>query len=514
MGYVDPLDFRPRADLEAPQSIPSSQDLGRFPRSRLACNPRCPAITLTWSFRPQAALSAERPVMSRESDIRHSRPQAAAIQHSYNAHSWQGLTQSQNLEAQIRAFARITLCETSFDYSGLEIFCIAPPLDYCSLLFAAVNGHHAQIADLIDGGADVDTRDESGLTALHYASIYGHTRTVEFLLDHGATIDAAASGNVTPLAYAVGGRMHDVKRLLLSRGAIVDAPVPLQAVVLSYAALNGDVDIVQTILDLGFDVDATCGYGMAALHLAVSGNKHRTIDLLLRRGADVNARRSGDGSTPLAIAAGWGNAHVFELLLESGALVDLDVLFKAVYGGNAVIITRIFELHPGIDVNVVFEDGTIPLTLASEEGNYKAVEFLLTHGADPDIEAKSLSRHNPLRLGTWKALHAAAHQGELEVARLLLQHDADVNARTERGETPLLLALQEHAIRRRYDAERFAAIIEMLLSWGAVPDEHSSPLLEEFESEADSSHRGCTVPGAWQSDSDSEDTSDSDVSCK
>ncbi|PIV33497.1 MAG: hypothetical protein COS34_07395, partial [Lysobacterales bacterium CG02_land_8_20_14_3_00_62_12] len=58
------------------------------------------------------------------------------------------------------------------------------------LLEAARSGDHAEVARLIEAGADVDAHDADGRTALMWAARYGRTDIVTALLDAGADVNA------------------------------------------------------------------------------------------------------------------------------------------------------------------------------------------------------------------------------------------------------------------------------------------------------------------------------------
>ncbi|MDA0746399.1 MAG: ankyrin repeat domain-containing protein [bacterium] len=104
------------------------------------------------------------------------------------------------------------------------------------------------------------------------------------------------------------------------RGWIGDTP-------LHWPAHNGSVEIVELLLDAGADIEAdeiNC-YGGKPLHWA-SEHQPKTVELLLKRGANVNARnikKDSDflGFTPLIMNAFQRNdcAEVTELLLQAGA---------------------------------------------------------------------------------------------------------------------------------------------------------------------------------------------------
>jgi ankyrin repeat protein len=84
---------------------------------------------------------------------------------------------------------------------------------------------------------------------------------------------------------------------------------------LMMASLKGHTELVKLLIAKDADVNKT---GWTALHYAASGAKKNTIEILLEHSAYIDAE-SPNGSTPLMMAAMYGNADGVRLLLESGA---------------------------------------------------------------------------------------------------------------------------------------------------------------------------------------------------
>ena len=84
---------------------------------------------------------------------------------------------------------------------------------------------------------------------------------------------------------------------------------------LMLAALRGQEALVQTLVARGAEVNKT---GWTPLHYAATGGHLRVMAFLIGAQAEVDAG-SANGTTPLMMAAMYGNAASVKLLLESGA---------------------------------------------------------------------------------------------------------------------------------------------------------------------------------------------------
>jgi ankyrin repeat protein len=138
---------------------------------------------------------------------------------------------------------------------------------------------------------------------------------------------------------------------------------------------------------------------------ATFGDLDRLTELLAEDPELVDAM-SGDGFTPLHLAAFFGQTDAVRLLLARGATVDRN-------GTGRMTGT---PLHAGAS--------------GSHAG---VVRTLLEAGADPN----NRQRHG------YTPLHSAAANGDLESIELLLDAGADPAATNDAGETPLMLAERE-----------------------------------------------------------------------
>jgi ankyrin repeat protein len=78
---------------------------------------------------------------------------------------------------------------------------------------------------LLDRGADINAKDNNGVTALHDAVRGGHKTTVELLIAEGANVNALSTDSGTPLEIAINSGQEEIAELLRKAGAIEPEPV-------------------------------------------------------------------------------------------------------------------------------------------------------------------------------------------------------------------------------------------------------------------------------------------------
>ena len=192
------------------------------------------------------------------------------------------------------------------------------------------------------------------------------------------------------------------------------------------------------------------------------------IELLLRWGADVNAN-APDGTTALTQYAQRGNFNGAKVLLENGATIDYDApvgrlpLTEAVRLGDASLVALLVGY--GADLEVEDEHGRTPLIMASRLAQPNILRVLLVRGANVNARDSdgATALHRIARpLGEeLNELHPYIHSPTSRRSigtRLLIEHNADVDALDKMGRTPLYHAMENELPR----------IAEMLLQSGAT----------------------------------------------
>ena len=199
------------------------------------------------------------------------------------------------------------------------------------LHFAAVNGHDAVIAVLLDNGADVNQVIVDGWSPLHFAVHNGHDAAVAVLLDKGANINHLNNDGYSPVYRAAKNGHETVVALLIDRGADVnqadndgDRPIDVaktQKIKDMLIALTKEKpqeegqqppgQAVPTIMDESQWFRAAKKGDLALIQQGINDNK-----------IDVNCRDSG-GSTAVCLAAWEGHLPLVEYLITQHA--DLSI---------------------------------------------------------------------------------------------------------------------------------------------------------------------------------------------
>ena len=158
------------------------------------------------------------------------------------------------------------------------------------------------------------------------------------------------------------------------------------------AAVDGDLTAVYSLLEQGTDKNETTNRQRTALWHAAKNGHVEILRLLLEQGADKE-KADDKYDTPLLIASDIGHLEVVQVLLEQGA-----------------------------DIEKADIDGHTSLIIASANGNLEICRYLLEQGADKD-------KFN--NVGRYTSLHYAAEFNHLEVLKLLMLYEANLDARTE-----------------------------------------------------------------------------------
>ena len=338
------------------------------------------------------------------------------------------------------------------------------------LMLAAINKNDNVVHALLsDYQCLVDAKGQDGYTALHYSCRYGHVDIVRTLVKHKANVNARTDSGDTPLTLATRYKHDNVVHALLSDSqCLVDAKGQDGYTALHYSCRHGRVDIVRTLVKHKANVNAKTDSGDTPLTLAAKykhGNvvrallsdsqclvdakgqdgytalhyscRHGHVDnvrTLVNHKANVNAR-TDSGDTPLTLAA--INKH--DNVVHAYNYCEVHAKDKDAYTallhsscerGYVGIVKTLVTEHKA-DVNARTDSGDTPLTLAAKNKHDNVVRALLSD-SQCLVDAKGQDGYT--------ALHYSCRHGHVDNVRTLVNHKANVNARTDSGDTPLTLA--------------------------------------------------------------------------
>ncbi len=281
--------------------------------------------------------------------------------------------------------------------------------------------HHIKIGDLNKIKAYLKfnpkyaiCKDWDDHTLLHRAAHFSRFEMVKLLLSHNAEVNALYKSQ-TPLHFAIS--TND----LWAKANKKEMPYETHQ--------KEQFETVNLLLQKGADVSLRDDKGETPLHLAVRFEHLKLVELLLKNGSQIEELTEveeipdspNNGRTPLITAARiHKNPEIITYLLKSKA--NPNFLDK---------ITGYTSLH----YVAAAPRNDEPL---KEQALQQATEVLLKYGADPNLTIEQKSHQ--------MAIHLAAANNHVGVVETLLSKGADVNAKTEKGSTPMSIAAKQGAV--------------------------------------------------------------------
>lgn len=352
----------------------------------------------------------------------------------------------------------------------------------CSLQEAAREGDFARVVAMVDQGVDINSKCQSaphGLdTALAEAGLRSHVDIVRLLVDKGAKADSlrplyqplfmnrSSADRLEILSLFIKSGANVNKDWETSSGGQADSgvfryrwrgdPVPFPTTALIEAAASNRADEVEILISRGADVNARghaefINDGFTALHGALLYRDPKIARMLLAHGANPN--EPGGSSIPPVLhwvctnalgivnskAPGLGAVAAGQMKMSVAALSEssLEKLQLLVGHGADIEMKRL---------EGILYRGYTPLMVAAEVGWLEGVRFLLDKGAGGKEQAlRCAATENP---STWVkkptaeqiAFFREASARRIRVAEELLKRGADINAKEPKGRTALELA--------------------------------------------------------------------------
>ncbi|HLJ97520.1 MAG TPA: ankyrin repeat domain-containing protein [Gemmataceae bacterium] len=337
--------------------------------------------------------------------------------------------------------------------------------DVWELFRACIAGNLETVKQLLAKDPSLVDTQYAYRTPLYFAVRENRVEIAAFLLDRGANpLGLAVHDSLLQVAHDRG--YAAMEKLLESKLANLHGASPKGEAVAA-AIREHDLAKVTALLDTAPELlHAGDRRGNQPIHWAAMTRQLDILDLLLARGADLNARRQ-DGARPIHLSngdyhfRGWRDvpndwpvtpAQVLGHLRARGATVDICTAASI---GDLERVKTLLDQDPTLanrvsDYVSYYLGSGAPLKNAAARGHIDMVRLLLERGADPNLPEKGIAPRG-------QALYAAAANGHYEIAKLLLAHGAYPNPEVESSADALSRAI----------ANSDQPMIDLLCSYGA-----------------------------------------------
>lgn len=344
----------------------------------------------------------------------------------------------------------------------------------------------------------------------------GSVAQVEAALESGADINSVQMKHderdntfayYTALNFAIERNYKEIVNVLMQRGADPNYAHPTEIAPALFVAFNchNALELMQILIDNGSCID-TCYENMHILCSVIDGATRvmhmrnmlnsfslsdlyedvKILKLLLENNADVNFK-SYHGFTPLHLACNDGHVEIIKILLDYNADVNYkndsghSPLYYAALGNSKDIIEMLIS-HGG-DVNSRSNSGLTPLSIASANCSIEAVKILLQKTADANSRDNQglTPLHHAARTSFYESINSILDvdlgddydyrkdikilfETYLNTLKILIENKADVNARDERGDTPLhCVVMNDHGDSLDQLASTYSDIIKVII---------------------------------------------------
>ena len=246
------------------------------------------------------------------------------------------------------------------------------------LLISAVLDCRELLTLLIDGGADVNSVDEDGWTALMGA--VKNLEVCRMLVNAGANVNHLDSDRRSPLMCAVMEDQKATAELLLQNGADINHQDAQGNTCLHIACRENMTEITTLLLNRNANFELSDIHNLAPLHICAVRGFSTMAMLFLNRGANIEVANCLQ-LTPLHVAVARGERTLLQLLIGQKANVNTvddlsqSALMCAAATGNAQIAKVLIESKANVDH--VDPDGWSALMCACVDGHVDTARLLL-----------------------------------------------------------------------------------------------------------------------------------------
>lgn len=301
---------------------------------------------------------------------------------------------------------------------------------------------------LIEQGADIHSKDSEGMNALTYALYANSLDMAKFLLAKGSKMT-----DLTVMGFALIADFNpNAIGLMLSEGFDINRLDARDYTAMHLSVTYNLVNLCRLLLKNGADINVMTSKGETPLNLAIHLNKDAMIKLLLDSGADIN-QADTQGNTPLMKACVVGNGAVVELLINRGAYLlaknkSKKSCYDLAHSNKRSNVLSILAKN-GLDGKTVIQDDVSDSNFRMQliSGSYALIQHLINLGANVNgvyVQRGGYEDHQGVRqyyTSTQPMLHAATKNKDFNVAKLLVEKGAKIDAVDHNGHTALYAAV-------------------------------------------------------------------------
>lgn len=307
---------------------------------------------------------------------------------------------------------------------------------------------------------NLNFKNRQGLTSLHLAAQKGLAKLVTKLLMCGASanVQSGVEEQKTALHYAIEENHEVVVKAIvdfknLARDDDEKPNFNIKSTSgdssLSLAMSLRHNDLVPLLIKGGADVNARNGQDLTLLHQAIIKESAETAVFLLEQGADMNAL-TADQESPLQLAIHCRLEPVVEALCTRGVSLSAPnnkgdcPLWCALESEQENIASVLVKYGVDTDCWAPGPDGCLQTLLhrAIDENNELAAVFLIKSGCDLD-SPRQAGLDGPTEMSATREspLHLCSQWGLTKVLQTLIEHGANVNCVDCDNKTPLHVAI-------------------------------------------------------------------------
>lgn len=115
----------------------------------------------------------------------------------------------------------------------------------------------------------------------------------------------------------------ELVQMMLTRGAVIP-PTFLHSMI-----FNGRIPIAMALLEKVTNVDEMDYKEWTPLHFAASKGETEMVEMLLKKGANIEAKTMREGESALFLAVREGHEETVTLLINNGANIDVESNFHS-----------------------------------------------------------------------------------------------------------------------------------------------------------------------------------------